>query len=516
MRVTLIRPPVLMPALNMVDLVTPPLGLAYVAAAVRTAGYEVVLVDAVGSAIEQFTPHERGLLHGLAVDQVVKAIPARTDAIGVSVQYSYEWPVCRALLRRIRERFSTTLLFAGGEHITALPDFCMEEGGLDVAVLGEGEHNAVNVLGAWQAEGRAGLARVPGIYCRTLDGKVANTGKGSRELDLAAIPRPAWDLVPVEEYLSRGYGFGVNRGRSMPVLASRGCPFQCTFCSSPFMWTTRWLARDPSDLLDEIADLQRTYQAENFDFYDLTMIVKRQWIIDFCHAIEDRGMSFVWQLPSGTRSEGIDAEVTGLLYRTGCRNVSYAPESGSPETLRLIKKKVSLPRMLSSMRAAVRSRINVKANLIFGFPHERLRHILESFVFIVRAAAAGIHDLSVWVFVPYPGSELFYDLRASGKIPTLDDEYFYRLAAYADISETYSYSEALGRRTLLVVRVLGVVAFYAVALALRPWRAARFLWNAVVGRTESRSEMALRGLVRRLHRIIALRRKPHHVAVEVR
>lgn len=505
-----------MPALNMADLVTPPLGLAYVAAAVRAAGHKVVLVDAVGSAIEQFTPHDRGLLHGLTVDQVVRTIPARTDAIGVSVQYSYEWPVCRALLRRIRECFPTALLFAGGEHITALPDFCLVESGLDVAVLGEGEHGAVDVLGAWQAEGRVGLARVPGIYYRAIDGSVARTGKGSRELNPAAIPRPAWDLVPVEEYLSRGYGFGINRGRSMPVLASRGCPFQCTFCSSPFMWTTRWLARDPNDLLDEIADLQRTYRAENFDFYDLTMIVKRQWIGNFCRAIEARGMSFVWQLPSGTRSEGIDAEVTEFLYRTGCRNISYAPESGSLETLKLIKKKILLPRMLGSMRAAVRSGLNVKANLIFGFPHERLRHILESFVFIARAAAAGVHDISVWVFVPYPGSELFRDLRARGNIPTLDDEYFYRLAAYADISKTYSYSEALGRRTLLVVRVLGVVAFYVLAWTLRPWRAVRFLGNVAIGRTESRSEMALRGLVRRLCRIVASRRKGDRVAVDVR
>src|SRR5437016_2011046 len=98
------------------------------------------------------------------------------------------------------------------------------------------------------------------------------------------------------------------------------------------MWTTKWIARDPDALLDEIADLQRTYRADNFDFYDLTVIVKRQWILDFCRAIERRGMRFLWQLPSGTRSEAIDAEVASWLYRTGCRNLSYAPESGSRET----------------------------------------------------------------------------------------------------------------------------------------------------------------------------------------
>jgi radical SAM superfamily enzyme YgiQ (UPF0313 family) len=67
-------------------------------------------------------------------------------------------------------------------------------------------------------------------------------------------------------------------------------------------------------------------------------IVKREWIVRFCRLILARGLSFTWQLPSGTRSEAIDAEVAELLHRSGCRNVSYAPESGSPETLARIKK----------------------------------------------------------------------------------------------------------------------------------------------------------------------------------
>lgn len=505
MHVTIVRPPVLMPAFNMADLVVPPIGPAYVAAAIRAAGHSVKVVDAVGAAIECFSPCRGGLLHGLPIADVVAGVPAETDVIGVSVHFSFEWPVCRELLRALRVRCPQALLMVGGEHVTAMPRECFDETDIDVAVFGEGERTAVRVVDAWASGGRKAMASVDGIMFRDDDRKVAQTAPPRREPALESIPRPAWDLLPVEEYLSRGYGFGVNRGRSMPVLASRGCPYQCTFCSSPAMWTTKWSARNIDDLLDEIAALQRTYGVANFDFYDLTMIVKRQWIIDFCRGIEARGMSFLWQLPSGTRSEAIDEEVAALLFATGCRNISYAPESGSVETLEKIKKRVDLERMLRSMRSAVRVGLNVKANLIFGFPHETRRHLLDSLWFVIRCAICGIHDISIWVFVPYPGSELFSQLVARGRINTSTDEYFYSLAAYADVTAAESYSPDLSRGTLLVSRVFGLLLFYSIAWTLRPWRVVQFVCNAATGRTQSRSEMVIRGLVRRLLLLISLR-----------
>jgi anaerobic magnesium-protoporphyrin IX monomethyl ester cyclase len=504
MRFVLIRPPVLMPAFNMADLIVPPIGPAYIAAALREAGHTVLFLDAVGLAIEQYTKHERNtLLHGLTFDEIVDRIPALTDCIGVSTQFSFEWPVCRKLLQKIRQRFPETLLIAGGEHVTAVPEFSLADSPLDAIIVGEGENTACELLKAYQAKGRQGLVDVPGLWFKDGAGRCQRTASAARIKELEKIPRPAWDLLPLEEYLSRGYGFGVARGRSVPVLASRGCPYQCTFCSNPTMWTTRWKARDPNDLLDEIADLQKTYSATNFDFYDLTMIVKKEWIIDFCHAIENRHMQFTWQLPSGTRSEAVDKEVTHLLFRTGCRNISYSPESGSNETLKQIKKRVSLHRLMKSMRQSVRNHLNVKCNFIFGFPHERWKNILESFGAILRSAIIGIHDISIWVFVPYPGSELFVQLRSRGKIKELDDDYFNHLAAYADITKTFSYCERLSKAELIFARSIGIFFFYFLSWLLRPWRPVQIVYHSMVGRLESRSELALRGFFRRFHKWVA-------------
>ncbi len=104
----------------------------------------------------------------------------------------------------------------------------------------------------------------------------------------------------------------------MPLMATRGCPYRCTFCSNPVMYGTRWVARSPDHVLDEIQRYQDRYGATDFPFWDLTMVLKRDWVLDFCSKVEERGMEFTWQLPSGTRAEIVDHEVARALCRSGC------------------------------------------------------------------------------------------------------------------------------------------------------------------------------------------------------
>jgi radical SAM superfamily enzyme YgiQ (UPF0313 family) len=304
--------------------------------------------------------------------------------------------------------------------------------------------------------------------------------------------------VPFETYLSRGLSFGVHRGRTMPVVATRGCPYRCTFCSSPRMWTTRYYARAPEDVVDEIERGVEQYGVEAVDFYDLTAIVRRDWILAFCRTLRARDLAITWQLPSGTRSEALDAEVLSEMFRSGCRNVSYAPESGSPATLERIDKRVRLDRMLESMRTAVGLGLNVKANIIMGFPEETPANLRETLRFIGRMARAGVHDVSVWTFVPYPGCELFEQLLARGRLPELDDDYFADLLAYSDFTRTVSYCDGFTATELRRYRTLGMALFYGASYATHPVRLFRSIANLARSRYESRMEMSLGNLLRRV------------------
>jgi radical SAM superfamily enzyme YgiQ (UPF0313 family) len=251
-------------------------------------------------------------------------------------------------------------------------------------------------------------------------------------------------------------------------------------------------------VLDEIQLYQEQYGATNFDFYDLTAIVKRTWIIEFTDRIRERGLKFTWQLPSGTRSEAIDEEVCRRLYESGCRNMSYAPESGSPEVLKRIKKVVKLERLEASVLSAVKNGLNVKLNIIMGFPGESRQELAQTVKFLARMGRAGVHDMSISLFSPYPGSELYHDLRKSGKIPELSDEYFLSLCAYKDFAQSTSYTDDVTPSILNRYRLLGFATFYGIQYLVRPWRVVRLISNLVQKKQESRLDKSLQDLARRM------------------
>ncbi|MGE0704676.1 MAG: radical SAM protein, partial [Vicinamibacterales bacterium] len=396
--VTILRPPLLVPTWSDSGPLTPPVGPAYLAASLRQAGHQARIVDGLGENPFQVTSLFDGTVMaiGLRSEEIVERIAPDTGLIGVSCMFSQDWPEIRRLIRMTRERFPGVPIVAGGEHIAATPQWTLlNTPEVDVCVVGEGEETIVELATAIDA--KAPFDDIAGLMLRDGDG-VRSTGPRARIRNLDDIPWPAWDLVPIDKYLDNGLGYGVDRGRSMPMIATRGCPYQCTFCSNPEMWTTRWYARDPEQVLDEIQLYQDKYGATNFDFYDLTAIVKKAWILQFTRRILERKMVFTWQLPSGTRSEAIDDEVSQLLYASGCRNMSYAPESGSPEVLKRIKKVVKLDRLEASVVGAVRAGLNVKLNIIMGFPDEKREELNQTIQFLARMGFAGVHDMSISLF----------------------------------------------------------------------------------------------------------------------
>jgi radical SAM superfamily enzyme YgiQ (UPF0313 family) len=140
----------------------------------------------------------------------------------------------------------------------------------------------------------------------------------------------------------------------------------------------------------------------------------------------------------------------------------------------------------------------VKLNIIMGFPNETRKELGQTVRFLFRMGRAGVHDMSISLFSPYPGSELYHELRKSGRIPELSDEYFLGLCAYKDFSQSISYTEGLSPRVLNLYRIAGFLVFYGTQYAVRPWRIVRVLQNLIQHRQESRLDKSLQDLAHRI------------------
>jgi anaerobic magnesium-protoporphyrin IX monomethyl ester cyclase len=148
--------------------------------------------------------------------------------------------------------------------------------------------------------------------------------------------------------------------------------------------------------------------------------------------------------------------------------MNYAPESGAPGVLARIKKRVSLDRMVRSIREAVDNGIDVKVNIILGFPDETPREVLETYRFLVDLAVVGVEAVSVFPFCPYPGSELFDELVRRGSI-LLDDDYFDSLV-FTDLGRLVSYNSRSSTAELRAMVFGALSVFHGVQLVTHPLR----------------------------------------------
>jgi radical SAM superfamily enzyme YgiQ (UPF0313 family) len=433
---------------------------------------------------------------------MVGAVAPDTDFIGISHMFLHQWPLLRELAVALAHRYPRARIVLGGENATSFYEHILTEcASIHACVLGEGEQTFVNLLDHWAAQAGTsedGLQAVPGIAYRDGSGAVRRTPPASRIVDIDALPLPAWDLFPVEAYLEQRRSGGVDRGRSMPVLTSRGCPYRCSFCSSPQMWTTRYQRRSPARVVDEIAGLVERYSITNVDLNDLTAMLTKDWMIEFAQAMIERGLQVTIQLPSGTRSEAVDSEAARWLYRAGVRNFCYAPESGSKKTLERIHKKVKLPHLRASLISAIEAGLTTHASLIIGFPHEGPRELLETYLFMLRMALDGLDTVAVMVFAPYPGSEDYERLRALGKI--VHDERYYYSSLLRSAGATRSVHPRWSARELAALQLGFLLSFYGLAYARRPGRLLEIGRRLLRGQQESVMDQFLSTKLARLLR----------------
>jgi anaerobic magnesium-protoporphyrin IX monomethyl ester cyclase len=488
---------------------TLPLGLAYLAATTREAGHRVQLIDAVGEGADRIV--QKGPIHwlGLENQQIVRRIQPDVDLIGIGNMFAHNWPMVRELIREVRAAYPNVPILVGGENATSVPELVLRDSPADLCVLGEGEETLLELIATF-GNGTA-LEAVQGIAYRSTDGSIRRTPRRQRIRAVDDLPWPAWDLFNIDAYAERNLTAGLQVGSSpatIPVLATRGCPYQCTFCTSPNMWTTLYITRDPKRVVDEIQHYVDVYGARNFPFQDLTAIIKKEWIKDFCLEIIDRKLDILWQLPTGTRSEAVDDTVARLLKQSGMVHMAYAPESGSTRIRKAVKKRVKDQSFYESVRAATRAKLHVQCFFIMGFPEEEVADLRATLRMLARLAWMGVEDVAVSHYMPYPGSEMYERLLAQKAVDQSDRWLFAPIHTHGMwIGPEYQVNRNFSAVTQSLYALAGFALFYTVSAFRKPLYFIKMLHGLVFGSQDdlSRLQRALKGFLRTKPRFAAVK-----------
>jgi radical SAM superfamily enzyme YgiQ (UPF0313 family) len=469
--------------------VIPPLGIALLAGVLKKHQHEVKVIDAIAEAPDQYQLEDipvfsdripqgyRLITMGLSFEDIAQRIPADTEVIGISCMFSINWPCDRALINFLHKRFPAAILIAGGESITGMAEQALHQtAGLSVCVLGEGEETLLDLVDTI-AHLKA-LDNVKGIVFKSARGDIVRTSRRERIRNINDLPFPAWELLPIANYQRHAVFPGETPRITLSVLATRGCPYECTFCTSPDMWGTRYFMRKPELVVEEIAYAKEHFGATNFEFFDLTAIVQKRWIIEFAKLLVERNLNITWKIPAGTRSEAIDEEVAYWLKKSGCYFITYAPESGSPRLLNLIKKKVSLPNIIQSMRYAKKQDMIVFINMIMGLPDETHADVWRTFWFLIKCRFYGVDEMPFAFFRPYPGSALFNRLLQEGKIRMDNDDYVIdSLFIIETLAEHQYYNDNISPFAYRMYLKMAYLAFYGLDYLKNPAKILRTLRN---------------------------------------
>ncbi|MCJ7616589.1 MAG: B12-binding domain-containing radical SAM protein [Desulfobacterales bacterium] len=493
MNVTLIRPPAYANIMGVQRV--PYLGIVYIAASVRAAGHKVDVIDMCGENIDEITiiGKKNILMYGMPFSALNERLKP-SMVVGFSCMFTQDWLFNRDLICYVRKLFPESILVAGGEHITAIPEYCLNDcQELDICVVGEGEEVFMQLLSVIERGGS--WSEVPSIVYREKKGKgILRTPRAERIKDVNSIPWPAWDLTPMDNYLSRRMHYLIHGGRTIPMYASRGCPYKCTFCSNNNMWGNLWFGRDPKDIVKEMKFYVSHYNAENFVFNDLTFGINKKGVASLCNEIIKHNLDITWQAPC-IRADALDYATLKLMSQAGCTELHFAFESGSQKVLDGINKTFQSDEMISSIKAGLAVGMNITVNIILGLPGEGYKEFFQTYFLLMKGAVIGLHEINVFPFILYPGSKLFYEVLKEGKI-ALNDEYLSKMLAYIDLTHAVSFSEKFSPRMLNFLRVFLLGSFYSLMFLSHPKRIVQLIVDAARGKPTTKLAAVLRRVVR--------------------
>ena len=355
-----------------------PVNLAYLAAVLEGNRHEITVIDCPALHFD----HEK---------LKAKLASFKPDVVGISAM-TPTVPSAFLSARASKEVRPNTTVVLGGLHATFMDEQILnEEAAVDIVVRGEGEQTMLEI--AQNPSDSKSLRKIDGITFRS-NKQLVRTPDRPCTQDLDELPRPAYKYFPLEKYRLFGR-------RVLPVVTSRGCPFNCSFCVTPRMFHHTFRMRRPKNVVDELEWLRDVHGAESISFYDDMLTYDKKRIYEICEGIKKKKLDLPWDCQS--RVDTVSKEMVFKMREAGCEEIFFGVETGSQQILDTMGKKTSIEQNEKAIKWAKDAGIFVAISVVIGYPGETRHTIKQTLDFIRRVKP---DDAFLCVATPTPGSEL--------------------------------------------------------------------------------------------------------------
>ncbi len=376
-----------------------PLGIGYIAAYLLKLGHVIQVYDPlpfksqnVLEAVDKFKP----------------------DAIGLSCVTPTYTKACE-IAKEIKTKFNIPIIF-GGVHPTALPEEVLKNDFVDFVVCGEGEVTFAELLTALSGEKQ--LKDISGLVFKQA-GTMVKTPPRQLIENLDDIPFPARQLFD-KWYFMRSM---IIRGlwlKSANVIASRGCPYGCTYCASKVLFGRQTRFRSAKNIADEIEHLIKEYKVEAISFSDDLLVVNKPLMKELYGEIKRRKIKLKCRMQ--IRADCVTDELVKMLKDIGCVQFDVGVESGSEKTLKLLNKNITPEHARNAFKIFKQNGVRACASFMLGSPGETMDDINKT-VQLARDIAADY--TSFFITTPYPGTPIYNDLAATKQIEAVSYEFYH-------------------------------------------------------------------------------------------
>jgi len=403
--------------------------------------------------------------------------------IGITL-FSYCYGFGYNLIERLRKKTDIKIV-VGGPHVSAIKSKILKETKVDFAVKQEGELTLLELLQELQKR-KPDFSGIKGLIWWDKGRIVENSDRGLiRNLDI--LPFPDFDAFEIEKY-------ACYEQKTLPLVTSRGCPFGCNYCSVRLSMGQEFRPRSPKNVVSEIKHWYKK-GFRNFDINDDCFTLDLDRAEKICDLIIKSKLKIKFQLYNGIRVDRITPKLLKKLKRAGCNFIAYGCESGNQETLKRIKKNITLDQVRKAVDWTNKAGIKNAVNFIIGHQGETYQEALDSLKF---AKSLPTNFVNFYNLLPYPGTEV-YDWAIKYGHFLVPKENFLNEISYRDnvpIFETKEFTVAqrkeiiamgfdLYRKTILTFRlgkILGNLVYYITNNKIIDKLSTNFALNNPIGR----------------------------------